>query len=82
MVTRRVDGERSLSRTIILVTFVVLSIGFGLGCWKRMSWELLLAYPTGVMITFIPRVVIKFVMELKPLIQAWRGNGNDTGIGN
>lgn len=73
MMLKKEGNDRSLSKTVILATFLILSAGFCLGCWKNMSWELLVAYPGGVMLIFIPRTFIRSIQELKGLIQAWKG---------
>lgn len=69
-------GEKSLSlsRTIALVTFSILSGGFALACFKKPSYEMFMAYPAGVMIVFVPQLVIRLVNKLETIIKAWKGN--------
>lgn len=77
-------GEKSLSlsRTIALVTFLILSGGFILTSWKRASYEVFVAYPIGVMIVFIPALVVRMINQLEGIVRAWKGNSNDISVGN
>lgn len=75
------DKTLSLSRTIALLTFFILSAGFILTSWKKASYEVFVAYPIGVMIVFIPALVVRFMNQLEGIIKAWRGS-NDIPMGN
>lgn len=75
---KSVSGEKnSLTKTIAFIAFLVLSGGFVFSCYKRVTWEFFLAYPAGVMIVYIPQMVIRFFGQLECLIRAWKGGGND-----
>lgn len=68
------DSETlSLSRTVALITFIVLSIGFIVACYKRITYEFFISYPIGVMIVFIPALVVRFMDKLQGVIKAWKG---------
>ena len=68
-------GEKSLSlsRTIALATFFVLSGGFILACWKKPLENAFWTYPLGVMIVFVPHLVVRFINQLEKIIKAWKG---------
>jgi hypothetical protein len=68
-------GEKSLSlsRTIALITFIVLSVGFIVACYKRITYEFFISYPIGVMIVFVPALVVRFMDKLQSVIKAWKG---------
>lgn len=52
----------SLSRSVALMTFVVLSFGFGVSAWKNpIGWEIYIAYPMGVTIAFAPQLFLRFL---------------------
>ena len=63
----------SLTRTVAVVTFIVLSVGFMLTAWKRASWEVFCAYPAGVMIVFVPQLFLRLVNKMEGVIKAWKG---------
>ncbi|MFA5753038.1 MAG: hypothetical protein WC910_08220 [Bacteroidales bacterium] len=63
----------SLTRTVAVVTFIVLSGGFILTAWKRASWEVFCAYPAGVMIVFVPQLFLRLVNKLEGVIKVWKG---------
>ena len=63
----------SLSRTVALMTFFILSGGFILTSWKRASHEVFIAYPIGVMIVFVPQLVVRFMNKLEGIVKAWKG---------
>lgn len=67
------DNKLSLSRSVAVATFLILSGGFILTAWKRASYEVFMAYPAGVMIVFVPQLVIRFVNKLEGIIKAWKG---------
>ena len=69
------DNKLSLSRSVAVATFLILSGGFILTAWKRASYEVFMAYPAGVMIVFVPQLVIRFVNKLGSIIKAWKSNG-------
>ena len=70
-------GEKtlSLSRTVALATFVILSIGFIVACNKRPTEGIFWSFPLGVMIVFVPHIVVRFVNQLEKVIKAWKGGG-------
>ena len=67
------DNKFSLSRSVAVATFLILSGGFILTAWKRASYEVFMAYPAGVMIVFVPQLVIRFVNKLEGIVKAWKG---------
>lgn len=72
--------ELSLSRSIALATFAVLSAGFIFACYKRVTWEMFLAYPAGVTLAFVPQLFLRLVDGIKSTIVAWKGNQEGEGI--
>jgi len=67
------EDTLSLSRTIALVTFIILSIGFIVSSYKKISGDFFVYYPIGVMIVFIPSLVVRFMGKLESVIKAWKG---------
>ncbi|MEN6317252.1 MAG: hypothetical protein ABFD82_00640 [Syntrophaceae bacterium] len=72
----RDKGEQSLSlsRVVAMATFSILSGGFILTSWKKASYEVFIAYPIGVMIVFVPALVVRFMNKLESIIKAWKGS--------
>jgi hypothetical protein len=70
-------GENSLSltRCVAVATFLILSGGFILTSWKRASYEVFVAYPIGVMVIFVPALVVRFMGQLENVIKAWKSGG-------
>ncbi|MGB3988616.1 MAG: hypothetical protein WBK67_02920 [Minisyncoccales bacterium] len=67
------ENTLSLSRSVALMTFFILSGGFILTSWKRASHEVFIAYPIGVMIVFVPQLVVRFMNKLEGIVKAWKG---------
>lgn len=67
------ENTLSLSRTIALVTFLALTAGFILACWKRPTEWIFCTYPLGAMIVYVPQLVVKFINQLENIIKAWKG---------
>ena len=67
------ENTLSLSRSVALMTFFILSGGFILTSWKRASHEVFVYYPIGVMIVFVPQLVVRFMNKLEGVIKAWKG---------
>jgi hypothetical protein len=67
------ENTLSLSRSVALMTFFILSCGFVLTSWKRASHEVFIAYPIGVMIVFVPQLVVRFMNKLEGIVKAWKG---------
>lgn len=64
----------SLTRIEAVVVSSILSIGFGVLCYKgRASWEVFIAYPFGVMVALAPQLFLRMIKELKDTIIAWKG---------
>ena len=67
------ENKLSLTRSISVATFLILSGGFILTSWKRASYEVFMAYPAGVMIVFVPQIFLRMVNKLESIIKAWKG---------
>jgi len=76
LVTDKGENTLSLSRSIALMTFFILSGGFILTAWKRASYEVFVAYPIGVMVVFVPQLVVRFMNKLEGIVKAWKGSGD------
>lgn len=67
----------SLSRMTALATFAVLSAGFMLNAYKKtVAYEVYIAYPLGVTISFMPQLFLRLMDGLKEVIATWRDNSN------
>jgi hypothetical protein len=75
LITDKGENTLSLSRSVAVATFLILSGGFILTAWKRASYEVFVSYPIGVMVVFVPQLVIRFVNKLEGIIKAWKSNG-------
>jgi hypothetical protein len=73
LITDKGENTLSLSRSVALMTFFILSGGFILTAWKRASYEVFVAYPIGVMIVFVPQLVVRFMNKLEGIVKAWKG---------
>ena len=67
------ESKLSLTRSISVATFLILSGGVILTSWKRASYEVFMAYPAGVMIVFVPQIFLRMVNKLESIIKAWKG---------
>jgi hypothetical protein len=67
------ENTLSLSRSVALMTFFILSGGFILTSWKRATHEVFVYYPIGVMIVFVPQLVVRFMNKLEGIVKAWKG---------
>lgn len=72
-----VDNESlSLSRSVAIATFIVLSLGFMINAYKKIiPYEVYIAYPLGVTISFVPQLFLRMMKELKDVIATWKGDG-------
>ena len=75
LVTDKGENTLSLSRSVALMTFFILSGGFILTAWKRASHEVFISYPIGVMIVFVPQLVVRFMNKLEGIVKAWKSGG-------
>jgi hypothetical protein len=73
LITDKGENTLSLSRSVALMTFFILSGGFILTAWKRASYEVFVAYPIGVMVVFVPQLVVRFMSKLEGIVKAWKG---------
>ena len=56
----------SLSRSVALLTFIVLSLGFGINAIRYpISWEVYIAYPIGVIAAFAPQLFLRLIDSIK-----------------
>jgi hypothetical protein len=67
------QNSLSLSRTIALATFVVLSVGFVISSYRKITGDFFVYYPAGVMIVFVPQLFLRLVNKLEGVIKAWKG---------
>lgn len=75
LITDKGENTLSLSRSVALMTFFTLSGGFILTAWKRASYEVFVAYPIGVMVVFVPQLVVRFMNKLEGIVKAWKSGG-------
>lgn len=69
------QNSLSLSRIIALITFIVLSVGFIMSAYKRIQGEFFVYYPIGVMVVFVPQLVVRFMNKLEGIVKAWKSGG-------
>jgi hypothetical protein len=63
----------SLTRIEAVIVSSILSIGFGILCFKgRTTWEVFIAYPFGVIISLSPQLFLRMIKSLKETIIAWK----------
>lgn len=69
------NNSMSLSRSMAIATFIILSIGFLINAYRKIiPYEVYIAYPLGVTISFVPQLFIRITKEIKEVIIAVKGN--------